>query len=517
MTDAASEPRPEPASQPDGSGSEWQRLDAKMLIIGPLQAARGLIVPLGAALIGLTASTGFTPWYLLGVVIPIALGVVPWVTTRYRLTESQFQLHKGLISRRRLTTPLDRIRSVDLEASVLHRVLGLTKVQIGTGVDDSQISLDSISVGQADELRAVLLARPAPAPAPEAADVPDEYVVPDAARELAALDPSWVRFAPFSLSKMAIVLAGLAAIFQFVNEAELLSESDLEDAGTWVLSFAIWTVVAVVAIGALVGWVALSMVAYLVQWWGFRLVRESGTLRMTAGALTTRSTTLEERRLRGAVLTEPVLVRMVGGAELATLATGGEESVARVLPPCPVGVAVRVGADALEDLEPLTLPLTGHGLVARRRCYVRALALAALVAVFPIAPIIAWELPWWPAYVVAPAALLIGGVTAEAAYRHLGHTLTRRHLVSGNGLWTRRRTALESDGVIGWVVRQSYFQRRQGLATLVATTAAGAEQVAVRDLALPDAIRLADRTTPGLLTAFLVSDIPSSDANAAIG
>ncbi len=48
----------------------------------------------------------------------------------------------------------------------------------------------------------------------------------------------------------------------------------------------------------------------------------------------------------------------------------------------------------------------------------------------------------------------------------------------------RRTTALSCSGVIGWHLRQSWFQRRRGLATLVATTAAGSgyqERMSPRD------------------------------------
>ena len=62
---------------------------------------------------------------------------------------------------------------------------------------------------------------------------------------------------------------------------------------------------------------------------------------------------------------------------------------------------------------------------------------------------------------------------------------------------------LEADGIIGWVIVQTWFQRRAGLATLVATTAAGAESVRITDLPLAWAIELADTSTPGLLSAWL--------------
>ena len=79
--------------------------------------------------------------------------------------------------------------------------------------------------------------------------------------------------------------------------------------------------------------------------------------------------------------------------------------------------------------------------------------------------------------------------------------------MSGAGALQRTRTVLERDGIIGWVVRQSWFQRRVGLATLVATTAAGPESVVVVDLPLAQAIALADAATPGMLDEVLTAGV----------
>ena len=93
----------------------------------------------------------------------------------------------------------------------------------------------------------------------------------------------------------------------------------------------------------------------------------------------------------------------------------------------------------------------------------------------------------------------------ESSYRHLGHSLNGDHLVAGSGALARIRTVLETDGIIGWVVHQSWWQRRIGLANLVATTAAGNESVLIRDVRLDTAVALADAATPDLLSGFLIA------------
>jgi putative membrane protein len=58
--------------------------------------------------------------------------------------------------------------------------------------------------------------------------------------------------------------------------------------------------------------------------------------------------------------------------------------------------------------------------------------------------------------------------------------------------------------VIGWNLRSTWFQRRAGLADLVATTAGGRQHVRVLDLPEDDAVALARTAHGGLLEPFLV-------------
>src|SRR4029077_639541 len=97
---------------------------------------------------------------LIGVAIPVTLGVMRFFTSRFRITASQIELQRGLLSRSVLTAKLDRVRAVQLTSSPIHRVLGLAKVEIGTasGVkdDDETFALDSLAIPEAREMRVAL-------------------------------------------------------------------------------------------------------------------------------------------------------------------------------------------------------------------------------------------------------------------------------------------------------------------------------------------------------------------------
>ncbi|MFB9803256.1 PH domain-containing protein, partial [Streptomonospora salina] len=93
---------------------------------------------------------------------------------------------------------------------------------------------------------------------------------------------------------------------------------------------------------------------------------------------------------------------------------------------------------------------------------------------------------------------------AVSAYRGLGHTVLPGYLVTRTGAFVRTTVALRREGIIGWRISRSPFQRRAGLATVTATTAAGPGRFSVPDVALGTGLRLADASVPGLLGRFLV-------------
>lgn len=96
---------------------------------------------------------------------------------------------------------------------------------------------------------------------------------------------------------------------------------------------------------------------------------------------------------------------------------------------------------------------------------------------------------------------------ALGSYRGLGNALVSGvpgYLVTRKGALARSTVALRRDGIIGWRISRSPFQRWQGLATVAATTSGGAGRYAAVDMELGAGLRLADEAVPELLDQFLV-------------
>jgi putative membrane protein len=133
------------------------------------------------------------------------------------------------------------------------------------------------------------------------------------------------------------------------------------------------------------------------------------------------------------------------------------------------------------------------------RRFTRSLGVAAVVAVVLVG------VPRTPAdQVVVPVLLALAALLALDRARSLGHALTPTHLVTRQGSWVRRTVVLRRGGVIGWHLTQALTQRRSGLVTLHAVTAAGRGRYEVLDVGTDRALDLVEDVTPGLLAPFVV-------------
>ncbi|WP_372341934.1 PH domain-containing protein [Nocardia sp. CC227C] len=488
----------------------WQRLDKRMLLVHPLTETVRYIPVLIASVIG-SAQSENPMWALLALTFIVGIAVTRWFTTTYRIGPDNVELRTGLIERKKLAVPRSRIRSVDIEADVLHRILGLAVLQIGTGQQAERgegFKLDSLDARLVPGLRAELLAHTAKAAA--AQRVPGaEDDGPAADREtgveIAHWRPEWVRYAPLSLTGFALIAPVVGLAFQF-GFARVTVDSDtvdsLDDRGRWFL-----TAVVVGLALALIAVVSLAACGrYLATYFGLKVHDNGTTLHIRHGLFTTRQITLDLARLRGATVNEPLLLRLAGAAELEAVMTGTDPRQ-KILPQAPRAAVDRTLAHLLGESAPSTVTLVPHGPAARRRRYTRALSpvliAAAAMAVFALA---VRPLPPWSWILLALAALLAVALAWDR-YRGLGHAVipaaenNPTWLITRSGSLDRDRDCLEAPGIIGWTVTQTWFQRRVGLSTITAATAAGKKHYHVVDIPIDRAWALIEAVTPGRLGA----------------
>ncbi|WET81717.1 PH domain-containing protein [Amycolatopsis sp. QT-25] len=495
-----------------GEFEDWSTLDRRTLAVTALTmtgAAVGAAIPTTLAIVGGGGRLWVAfAWVVAGGVLLVGGGVLAelfyWKGVRYRVTPDRLETAFTLVFRSRKALQRERIRNVDLTANPLHRLFDVAVVTIGTGSHESggqgRIKLNPVSRAEAERLRADLLRRA-------------EIAETDEDAPLAELDRGWIRYAPMSFLTPTLGLAAGGGLMQ-VSEWAGLQEGLID----WVIGLfrGIPLVVAILillAIAMVVGVVG-ALGLWIEMWWNYRLDRESGgTLRVRRGLFTTRSISIEESRLRGIDLVEPLGNRISGAARVDAIATGMRQGDDKdktdyhtLLPAAPVAVANRVAATVLrEPVSPTeAVRLTGHPRAARGRLlrwWVGSVVM--LLAIFAVLGLLLTDVLLVIGAALGVVLLPVSVLLALDAYRNLGHGITGRYLVGRHGTVRRSTFALEREGVIGWTVKQSIFQRRKGLLTVVATTAAGGGAYAVYDAGEEQGLLFAEESVPELLTPFL--------------
>ncbi|MEI2827148.1 MAG: PH domain-containing protein [Dermatophilaceae bacterium] len=321
---------------------------------------------------------------------------------------------------------------------------------------------------------------------------------PPVEHELMTLNPRWVAYAPLTTSGLLTALAVWGFVSQYLIDVLPAIEAAVGQVQTW----GVWISIAVGVVLALAAIATLAITAYVLSFWGFRLSRHpGGTLHVVRGLLTKHATSLEEARIRGLEVGEPLGLRWAKAGRLHAIGTGlrsgegSERGRAWLVPPAPRAVVEEVARLVLGQTEPVTLPLQQHGPAARRRRYVRAVIPAALLAALATWGWLRGDLPGFLT-VTAYFPLLAAPLLARDRYAALGHALTEDYVIARSGSIERRRDVVARVGVVGVVTRASFFQRRAGVATVIAATAAGRQGYRILDVPADRAEALVTELVP---------------------
>jgi putative membrane protein len=418
---------------------------------------------IGASLIpivvvALTWRGGRAAPLLVALVLLGALAVIlEWRAFRYRVSGGTLVINRGVVRRSSRIVPLDRIRSVDITATAVHRALGVVQVEVDAaagGRDRADLTLVAVTPEAAADLHDRLLAG---RPEGEVAEISRPAV-------LYRATPSALAVA--GATSWRYVLAPLAVVGVVWNLAENVPGGVLEELGDAVLdrapSGAVW--LALLAVGAFAATLALGALGSLLVDWAFVLTDDGERLVATRGLLTRRAVTIDRARVRGVDVGDSPLrrpLRLVSVAAVAGGVAGGAGGRATLAPILEAEAATRLvrvldpGAPALEAA------LATHPRAARGRRLVRALGPPAAAAV--LAALLG---AWWA--VVALVVLAAAGVPlAFDRYRQLGHRFDGDRVVVREGSLSRRWSAFDPAAVVAYDVRRSPGQARAGLCTIV--------------------------------------------------
>jgi putative membrane protein len=488
--------------------SEGRRLHGFTVVSRALRLARQLLLPavLGGASAGDDIATALQ-WILVILAVPsILLAAAEWFVFRYRVEDDDLFIDSGVLSRRRRVIPLARIQNIDLEQGFLERIVGVAELRMETasGGDQAEASLAVLGIAEARSLQADLLRRRAEARAggghpgtiaggDRGAGVGAVPGVDPAAavpprRELLRLSLSDLAVAGATSNEAGLIAAALATLLEVADDMVGLDplapwlESTVER-GLQVGVLGTVVVVAAVALGFVVfGWL-LSIVVAVVRYHGFTLSRAGDELKRSYGLLSRHHSTVPLERVQAVRIEQTLLRRPLGLVTLKIETAGagprrrrGEGVSAEAF--VPIARRSQVGPllrEVFEDARFDGVPLRPVSPLARRRTFFR-LAVPAVVA----AAGLAWALG--SAWLGLLALIVPAWLYAHADYRSRAWGSPGRYVLVRSGVFTRVNWVVPERKIQTLQLRETPFQRRLGLGSLVIDTAAGGRVARVADM-----------------------------------
>lgn len=433
-------------------------------------------------------------------VVLAATTTLSWWRFTFCVVGDELLVTKGVLAVERLVIPLDRVQSVAIEQSLVHRVVGLVKASVDTaGTDDAEFTIDAVDRSHAEALQRL-------ATGAEGTSAPVATADPNDAgtgRQVDLVEETLITRTPGELVRIGVTsvpwagLVVLAPMFAFADELGGLFGVDLELGSTAAdtiddltpVSAAIGAVV-LVLLATAVG-VLLQVVRTMLSDWGMTLVRTSGGLRRTSGLFSTRSTAATIRRVQSFDTQRSPIQRRVG-IRRVTLETIGAGDL--VVPGTTDDEVVLLHRIVFGPVQPVSLDRT----VSRWLVFLRVRKAAAIVAA--VTAVVAFRAGVWAAFV--PLWLFVSWAIAERTWRlrrwgYDGERLAERHrLVSET---TREIDVATAQAV---TLRRSFFERRRGLASVTVDTASSSFTIPL--IELDDAQTLRDE----LLVAVESSNRP---------
>ncbi|TKX70213.1 PH domain-containing protein [Halorubrum sp. SP9] len=428
----------------------------------------------------------------------------------YVLTEDTLDISSGVISRREREIPYRRIQNVDVSRGVIQRAIGVAAVDLETaGGSSTEGSIRFVTPEEATRLQREVQRRKSGVDRPADAG---EGAATDADAVEGGRDDA---FAPNEEELFAISPGELALVGALSFDGRLIGLLAFLSSGSFpVLSnFLPETSAVAVTATAIVGVALLFLASWLIgagvafsNYYGFRLARAGDELRYERGLFRRYSGSIPTEKVQTLRITDNPAKRALGYASLSIETAGyapGQDSESGNQSAVPIAATDRVYRLA-HEIESFGSPEFNRPPKRIRWRYVirYAMIVGALTGIaYGANWYLSETLPW---YGVA-ALLLVVPPAAHLKWKHRGYWLGEDHLLTRNGFWSRTVAVVPYYRIQNVIDSRTVFQRRWGVATIVADTAGsgsltGTDAAAV-DFELDEAESLKETLTERLATA----------------
>lgn len=410
--------------------------------------------------------------------IGMVIAIINFFRYYFYINGEEIVIESGVVNRKRLAIPFDRVQTINLEQNILHQIFQVVGLEIDTaGSAKSEFKFDAISRDKAEALQKTILSKKRKL-RKEAGqeDVEEEEV--DRGEEIFRLsieDIIKIGLTQNHIRSGGLILVFIFWVYQNLQDAGINVEDYGEEIPTvsFTLSF-----IGFFGMALLIVVILISLVRTFVVNYNLRLRRIGDGFNIQSGLFTRKDVSAKDRKIQIITWGDNLLKRLIGIFDLSikqasSIAVQGKKSI-------------RVPGVNLEKIELIKTMLYGphstediswQGVDVRylyRRIIYTTIFFSGLFTILYFLD----RAPYIPVVLVILAYFII---TSIIRFRKIKWGYNDRLLVVKGGVWGDKATVLPVYKIqaIRWT--QNFYQQRKKLATAVIDSAAGSIRIPYLD------------------------------------
>jgi len=446
---------------------------------------RALAIPLVVILV---RSENLNIGYLLGFasLLTLLIGAVAYLQYRrftFYLDEQhqEFVINKGIISRTNLTIQLDKIQQVNINQSLIQRLVGVYSLEIDTaGSDKKEAHIKAISKDLAEILKETLLARGGQSIHQNKNNTEISEVVQEPGMPFLKLSPATLLKIGITSNygqTIALVMGFLLAAFEGLKDLnQVFFEIDKEEMGNTLRQSASVLSICFLITFILTFLLAINVIRTFLKYYDFKITRQNISLAISSGLFAKKNTLLNPHKVQISAYSQNYFQKKLNILDMrmkqkdSSTYDGTEVKKNDLeIPGCNTHEKEEILRMIFNELPERGVPLLPN----YRYVYFSVLFWMAL----PLAAILisgTWFFETHRTYypLIAPY-LIFSGLLIYFGYRNQRLFVSEGYIIKKSGIWDVQHQILEPHKIQAISTTQMLWHRKPDIGHLTLHTAAG--------------------------------------------
>jgi putative membrane protein len=471
-------------SEPDFSIPTRQSYVAILLILGRTTSLvfRQLIPILLVVMFRKTEPDAGPPYFTYAGLAVILL-VMIWSAANFYMSwfvvkDGELIVHSGIFQRKKTVIPLDRIQTVHFEQNFIHQLFDVHRVKMETaGSEKNEVSFQALSQENAFALRALTFHGSIENDAENAVAGQEGAIEYDTVSSVRQPAIPWVKHDLNTLLKVgltqqhlrsgALILVFIFWIFENIQQAGIELDSYAENVEEWNLN--LW-LLAFFLLFLSVVIVGISLVMAILLFWDLRFSRVADGFILSSGLFTRKEKSARDHKIQYIQWSDNLLKKAIGHFDLELFQAAGHSlsRKQRIFVPGCINAQVDDVAFALFGLSQndFTTFLQVSSVYFYRFAVLVSIGFALGISIFVYGDL--------TSYAISATFLLIFLlVTRFLAWKKCRYSFVNDVLYLKKGVFATKDVLMPVVKLQAVKLRQSIYQRRQGLCDVLLYTASG--------------------------------------------